>query len=72
MAVSVAGSCSRVCTGGAEWVLFSSVGDAMGKFLLGGFGSQLDGGVLSSVGRLDCGAAGLMWTRFLRILLIGV
>ena len=52
VAVSVAGSCTRDGTGDWEWVLFSSVGDAMGGFLLGGCGSQLDSGVLSTVGRL--------------------
>ena len=42
------------------------------KVLLKGCGSRLDGGVLSSVGRINCGVARLMWTRFLRLLLFGV
>ena len=65
VAVSVAGCCSRVCTCGWEGVLFSSVWEAMGQFLLGGYDSRLDSRVLSSVGRLGCGTAGLMWTQFL-------
>ena len=44
----------------------------MGEFLFGGCGSRLDSEVLSSVGRLGCGTAGLMWTRFLCMLLFGV
>lgn len=44
----------------------------MGEFLLGGCGSRLDSRVVSSVGRLGCGTAGLMWTRFLQMLLLGV
>ena len=47
MAVSIAGCCTGVCTGGWDWVLFSSVGEAEREFLLGGCGSLLGSRVLS-------------------------